>query len=106
MRVRSEIYTPHTREIHMTRDRRIGIRDIFSIDTTFVLFFLALELGRSTNLMAVDTLLMSITMLMVMVLPYFLPSTSEPPIFGMWLGGRGVIAAFGLMLGALLQKSV
>ena len=82
------------------------MRDSFSIDTTFVLFFLALELGRSTDLMGIDTLLMSITTLMVLVLPYFLPSAAEPPSFGMWVGGRGVIAAFGLLLGAVLQKSV
>jgi hypothetical protein len=90
----------------MTRDLASSIRDSFSIDTTFVLFFLALELGRTNDLMAIDTLLMSITTLMVLVLPYFLPSVSEPPAFGMWVGGRCVIAAFGLLLGALLQKSV
>ena len=90
----------------MTRYRGFGIRDSFSIDTTFVLFFLALELGRSTDLMAVDTLLMSITTLMVLVLPYFLPSSAEPPSLGMWLGGRGVIAVFGILFGAVLQNSV
>lgn len=90
----------------MTRDKGISLRDSFSIDTTFVSFFLALELGRTTDMLAIDTLLISITMLMVLVLPYFLPSESEPPSFGMWLGGRGAIAGLGLLLGFGLQKSV
>lgn len=90
----------------MTRINRINLGGRFSIDTTFVLFFLALELGRGAQLLALDTLLMSITTLMVIVLPYFLPSTDEPPSFGMWLGGRSVIAAFGVLLGFGFQKSV
>jgi hypothetical protein len=90
----------------MTRNNGINFGGSFSIDTTFVLFFLALELGRSTDFFAFDTLLMSITTLMVLVLPYFLPSESEPPSFGTWLGGRGIIAAFGVLLGLAFQKSV
>jgi len=90
----------------MTRERAFSIGNSFSIDTTFVLFFLAFELGRTTDLMAFDTLLLSITTLMVAVLPYFLPTETEPPAFGAWLTGRGIIAAFGLLLGVVLQKSV
>ena len=90
----------------MTRDKQINLGGTFSIDTTFVLFFLALELGRGANFFALDTLLMSITTLMVTVLPYYLPSVGDPPPFGSWLGGRVVIAAFGVLLGLLLQKSV
>ena len=90
----------------MTQNNRINLGGSFSIDTTFVLFFLALELGRGANFFGLDTLLMSITTLMVIVLPYFLPSAGEPPSFGMWLGGRGIIAAFGVLLGLGLQKSV
>jgi hypothetical protein len=90
----------------MTRNNGIKFADSFSIDTTFVLFFLALELGRTTDLLAFDTLLLSMTMLMVLVLPYFLPSENEPPSFKLWIRGRGVIAAFGLLLGLAFQKSV
>ncbi len=92
--------------MHITRSKRINLADSFSLDTTFVLFFLALELGRSAEFFAFDTFLLSVTTLMVLVLPYFLPSESEPPSFGMWLGGRGIIAAFGLLLGVGFQKSV
>lgn len=90
----------------MTRDKGINLGGTFSIDTTFVLFFLALELGRGANFFALDTLLMSITTLIVIVLPYFLPSVGDPPPFGSWLGGRAVIAALGVLLGLVLQKSV
>ncbi len=90
----------------MTRDKQINPSSTFSIDTTFVLFFLALEVGRGANFFALDTLLLTITTLMVMVLPYFLPSVGDPPRFGSWLGGRAVIAAFGVLLGVGLQKSV
>lgn len=90
----------------MTRNNLAGLADSFSIDTTFVLFFLALELGRTADLMAFDTFLLSITTLMVMVLPYFLPSESEPPAFKMWLSGRISIAAVGLVVGFAFQRSI
>ena len=76
------------------------------IDTTFVLFFLALEYGRGVQAFSVDGVLMGITMLMVLVLPYFLPSQSEKPAFGNWLLGRGAIALFGLMLGVAFKQSL
>lgn len=90
----------------MTRNNRTNLGGRFSIDTTFVLFFLALELGRGSHFFAVDTLLMAITTLMVIVLPYYLLSTEEPPSFGMWLGGRSVIAGLGVLLGFVFQASV
>ena len=80
----------------MTRDNGSNAGTIFSIDTTFVLFFMALEFGQSAQIFAFDTLLTSITMLMILVLPYFLPSEAEPPSFSRWLAGRIVIMAVGL----------
>jgi hypothetical protein len=90
----------------MTRKKWIDMGGSFSIDTTFVLFFLALELGRSANLLAFDTFLISITTLMVLVLPYFMPSAGEIPSFGVWLAGRGVVMAAGLILGLAFQRSL
>ena len=90
----------------MTRNNKINLGGSTSIDTTFVLFFLAIELGRGAHFFAIDTLLMAITTLMVIVLPYYLPSTDEPPSFGMWLGGRSVIATLGVLLGFVFQTSV
>ena len=64
----------------------------FAIDTTFVLFFLAVELGRSFSFQALDSVLTAITLLALLVLPYFLPS-GEKPGFANWLLGRAFIAA-------------
>ena len=64
----------------------------FAIDTTFVLFFLGLEFGRTLQNLTFDTVLLLITMLMVAVLPYYLPSNYERPSFAKWLAGRSLIA--------------
>ena len=90
----------------MTRENKFNFGGSFAIDTAFVLFFLTLELGRSAAFFAFDTLLMSITMLMLLVLPYFLPSNAEPPAFSRWLAGRGFVAVGGLFFGAILPPSL
>lgn len=90
----------------MTRENELNFGGSSTIDTTFVLFFLSLELGRSTSLFAVDTVLMGITGLIIAVLPYFLPSTTERPAFSLWIAGRGTIALFGLLLGVGFQRAV
>jgi len=78
----------------------------FALDTTFVLFVLALEFGRTVQLVSVDGGLMGTTLLMVLVLPYFVASTAEKPSFGNWLVGRTVIAAFGVVLGLAFKQSI
>lgn len=89
----------------MTRDNRINLSS-FAIDTTFVLFFLTLELGRSSSAFGFDTLLLSITMLKMLVLPYFLPSETEPPAFAPWLTLRGFVAVIGIGLGVMMPASL
>ncbi|CAN5476942.1 hypothetical protein BH10ACI2_BH10ACI2_16520 [soil metagenome] len=79
---------------------------MLSIDTTFVLFFLALEYGRGVQLASIDGLLMGITLLMVLVLPYFLPSQVEKPSFNNWLAGRCAIALLGAVLGVAFSMSI
>jgi hypothetical protein len=90
----------------MTRNSVTNFGGSFSIDTTFVLFFLALEFGQSAEFFAFDTMLMSITMLMVLVLPYFLPSESEQPAFSTWLAGRAAIAVIGVAAGIGFRQSL
>jgi hypothetical protein len=80
------------------KDRRVSIFGS-SADTALVLFFLALEFGTTINGFSVDAALMLMTMLMVIVLPFYLPSNSERPTFGKWLIGRGLIALCGTLLG-------
>ncbi len=83
-----------------------GFGGMVAIDTTFVLFFLAMEYGRSTAMFSIDSVLMGTTMLMVLTLPYFLPSPGEKPPFMNWLAGRGAIAVFGMLLGLVFKQSV
>jgi hypothetical protein len=78
----------------------------FAVDTTFVLFFLAMEFGRTLDSAGLDGFLMAITLLMLLALPYFLPSDEEKPEFGTWLLGRGLIAAFAVSLGVMFDRSL
>ena len=71
----------------------------FGMDTIVVLFFLSLEIGRSIQLFSVDGMLMSTTLMMVLVLPYFLPSRADRPSMTSWLSIRGTIAIAALMIG-------
>jgi hypothetical protein len=77
----------------------------FAIDTTFVLFFLAAEFGQTLGSFAIDSVFLAVTLLMLIVLPYFLYS-DEKPNFGSWLAGRSVIAGFAIMLGAMFKQSL
>ena len=77
----------------------------FAVDTTFVLFFLALEFGRTLGVFAADTFLMGFCVAVVIALPYFLPS-SEKPAFGNWLFGRSLIAGFAALLGLAFQQTL
>lgn len=77
----------------------------FAIDTTFVLFFLAVEFGQSLGSFAFDSVLLSITLLMMLILPYFLPS-EEKPSFGNWVLGRTFIALFATILGIIFRQTL
>ena len=77
----------------------------FMIDTSFVLFFLAVDLGQNFGALAFDTIFLVITLLAVAVLPYFLTS-DEKPEFGNWLFGRGIIIVFAVLLGITFRQSI
>ena len=85
-----------------------GLRNIlgsfpgFAVDTTCVVFFLGLELGRTLRNLTFDTFLMFGTVLIVAVLPYYLPSDNGRPAFAKWLTGSFLIAVFAIALGAFL----
>ena len=78
----------------------------FGVDTIFVLFFLALEIGRAVDVLSVDGVLMSTTLMIVLVLPYFLPSRVERPSMTNWLAVRGTVAIGALMLGLMFGRGV
>lgn len=77
----------------------------FSIDTSFVLFFLAIEFGRTFFSVSLDNLVLFITLLMVAVLPYFIIG-DEKPKFGNWLLGRSLIVGLAVLLGAMFNQSL
>lgn len=78
----------------------------FALDTTFVLFFLALDLGQAWLNLGFDGFLAGTTLLAFIVLPYFLPFAGERPAFHGWVAGRFVLAGFGLFLGLLMKQAV
>jgi hypothetical protein len=79
----------------------------FAIETTFVLFFLAIEFGQTFQLFSLDGFFLALTLAAIAVLPYFLPSSSgEKPDFGNWLLGRSLITGFGILLGVMFKQSL
>ena len=78
----------------------------FSVDTSFVLFFLAMDFGQSAPFLGIDLAFSGLTLIGLLVLPYFLPSEEEKPDFQPWLLGRGVIATLGIALGIGLYQSL
>lgn len=88
----------------MSMEKRSSLFKIGGIDTTFVLFFLALEFGRGSDVLSIDGTMMGITLVMVLVLPYFLlDMQSRPPLSG-WLLGRGILASAAFVLGIGVSK--
>ena len=77
----------------------------FAVDTTYVLFFLAVEFGQTLGFFGIDMILMAITLMMLLVLPYFLPS-EEKISFASWLLGRSFIAGFAIILGVMFKQTL
>ena len=78
----------------------------FAFDTTLVLFFLAVDFGQSLNSFGVDSVLSSLTLAVLVVLPYYLPFDGEKPALGPWLFGRVVIALFAMAVGFAFRQTL
>src|SRR5688500_449541 len=78
----------------------------FAVDTTFVLFFLAIDFGQSAVGFGLDSVLSAVTLGMLLVLPYFLPSHVEKPEFAGWLMGRILITVFAIALGIMYRQAL
>ncbi len=85
---------------------RYGGDSGFAVDTTFVLFFLAVDFGQRMSFDAFDGVLSLITLTMLTVFPYFLPHSGERPEFGSWVLGRVLIATFAVALGLAFRQSL
>jgi glucan phosphoethanolaminetransferase (alkaline phosphatase superfamily) len=78
----------------------------FVVDTTFVLFFLALEFGRSLASFGIDSVLLGNSLIMLAIVPYFLVNASIGRDFGKWLAGRSVITVFATLLGVVFDQTI
>lgn len=76
----------------------------FTLDTTFVLFFLAMDIGSTALSWTFGLSLL--TLLAFIVLPYFLPYGGDNERFGRWLTGRIIVAAAGTTFGLMLGQAV
>lgn len=85
-------------------DENAGERG-FAVDTSFVLFFLAVEFGRTFFSISLDNVFLFLTLLAVAVLPYFLIS-DERHDFTSWIFGRTLIAGVAIMLGVIFRQSL
>lgn len=92
--------------IAKTEDSELESSNHFTLDTTFVLFFLAMDLGLVSLSMSVSTLLQVFTLLVFLVVPYFLPFTGEQRGFSNWLIGRILVGGAGVMFGLMLGQAV
>lgn len=73
-----------------------------ALDTSFVLFFLAMEIGRSGLSFGIGTALSLFTLAAFAILPYFLPFSDEKAAFKSWISGRAILSAVGITLGMML----
>ena len=78
----------------------------FTLDTTFVLFFLAMDLGQASLSISFSGLLQLFTLVVFLAVPYFLPFSGEQRSFSNWLIGRIVVAAAGGMFGLMLGQAI
>lgn len=92
----------HTRTVQLARADGRG----FAIDTTFVLFFLAVDFGQELFSFGLDGIFSAVTLGMLIVLPYLLPSVGEKPEFGRWVAGRIVITVFAVGLGMMFRQTL
>lgn len=84
----------------------VGGGAAFAFDTTFVLFFLAMEFGRSLLNFGFDGILLGLSLAMLIVVPYFVFNNAVMPDFGKWIAGRTLIAIFATILGVAFDQTL
>ena len=92
---------PGASKAMQTKSTSSAVNGHFAVDTTFVLFFLAVDFGQSAMYFGLDAVVSGLALGMVMVVPYFLPSECEKPDFAGWVLGRSLIAMLGIALGGM-----
>lgn len=79
--------------------------DGFTLDTSFVLFFLGIEFGRSAASLGFDTAVMAVALIAVAIMPYFI-NCEERTGFANWILGRFAIAGVAVVLGVGFTQSL
>jgi len=74
-------------------------------DTTFVIFFLSLDLGQRSG-DGFEAVLSVLTLIIFVVLPYFLPYDGAKSNFGQWVAGRVAVVSLGLVTGVIFGQAV
>ena len=95
------IFADSTRAVSKSEERTRS----FTLDTTFVSFFLAMDLGQTSFGLDIGSFVSGMTLLAFLVLPYFLFSEGRVG-FARWLTGRGMVAVTGAMFGLVLDQAV
>lgn len=80
-----------------------GSEGTFGLDTTFVLFFLAMDLGQGLSA-DFGTILSAVTVALFVVLPYFLPYAGERPAFALWAIRRALVAVTAVAAGVVFEN--
>jgi hypothetical protein len=75
-----------------------------TIDTSYVLFFLALEFGNGLNGFSLDNLALGITLIAVLVLPFWL--NKERTNISEWVLVRGIVAILAIGLGVVFHQNL
>jgi hypothetical protein len=76
------------------------------LDTSFVLFFLSMDLVRAfEGFLDLGFAISAMTVAAFIALPYFLPFDAERPNFGIWAFGRLNIALVGVLAGWAIQMT-
>ena len=77
----------------------------FTLDTTFVLFFLAMEMAQARFGLNAESMLSAVTLTAFLVLPYYLPLMGEKIGFARWIMGRMIVAGAGVIFGLVLSQA-
>jgi hypothetical protein len=75
-----------------------------TIDTSYVLFFLAMEFGNGLNGFSLDNIVLGTTLVSVLVLPFWL--NRERTNITEWILVRGIIAILAIGLGVIFRQNL
>ncbi len=76
----------------------------FTIDSSFILFCLALEFGRSLGTFSLETVLFAFIVGFMAIASFWLPKSNDETTFGNWLLTRFAIVGIAAFSGVLFDQ--